>query len=428
MDFLTATQSTWFLIGWIAKLLGFVMNYIFEFLNLIGIPNIGIAIILFTLVVKALMIPMSVKQQKFTKLQSVMSPELQAIQAKYKGKKDNASMMAQQEETRAVYEKYGTSATGGCLQLLIQMPILFALYQVIYHLPGYINILKDQYGTVADVLMKIEGYAANTDFLSLAAANTVTDASKFLGTDARNYVIDVLYNLDKGEWQTFLSTFNQSALTDAYNGVAPMINRINSFLGFDLVESPWAQLTKTWWVVFVPLLAGGLQFLSSHILAKDQPKQQKDNENAIASSMRSMNYIFPVMSVVFCFTFQAGIGIYWIASSGVQLIIQLLVNRHINKADINEMVRENIEKANIKRARKGLKPLKATDVLSDAKSIEEKNEREKQLKQDLKDEAARSTAYYESHTTAKPGSLAAKAGMVQQYEERERERKSGKKN
>ena len=76
MDFLTATQSTWFLIGWIAKLLGFVMNYIFEFINLIGIPNIGIAIILFTLVVKALMIPMSIKQQKYTKLQSVMSASL----------------------------------------------------------------------------------------------------------------------------------------------------------------------------------------------------------------------------------------------------------------------------------------------------------------------------------------------------------------
>lgn len=94
MEFLTATQSTWFLIGWIAWPLGKVMDWIFEFINLIGIPNVGIAIILFTVVIKAILIPLSIKQQKSAKLQSIMGPEIQAVQDKYKGKTDNASLVA----------------------------------------------------------------------------------------------------------------------------------------------------------------------------------------------------------------------------------------------------------------------------------------------------------------------------------------------
>ena len=81
MDLLSLTQSNWFIIGPVAKVLGFVMNGIYEFLDMLSIPNIGISIILFTLITKALMLPLSIKQQKFTKLNSIMSPELQAIQA-----------------------------------------------------------------------------------------------------------------------------------------------------------------------------------------------------------------------------------------------------------------------------------------------------------------------------------------------------------
>ena len=88
------------------------------------------------------MIPLQIKQQKFSKMNAVMSPELQKISKKYRGKKDQASQMKMQEETMAVYEKYGVSPTGSCLQLFIQMPIFFALYQVIINIPGYIGEIK----------------------------------------------------------------------------------------------------------------------------------------------------------------------------------------------------------------------------------------------------------------------------------------------
>ena len=139
------TQNSTFIIGPVAKLLGFIMNAIFELLNLIKIPNIGLTIILFTIVVYLLLMPLTIKQQKFSKLSAKMSPELQAIQNKYKDKRnDQAAMMAMNEEKKAVYAKYGVSPSGSCLQLLIQMPILFALYRVIYAIPAYVGKVKDK--------------------------------------------------------------------------------------------------------------------------------------------------------------------------------------------------------------------------------------------------------------------------------------------
>ena len=122
------------ILGPIATVLGYIMDILFRFTDIFGIFNVGLCIILFTIVMKTLMIPLTIKQQKTTKLMSVMNPEIQAIQKKYKGKTDNESLQRQNVEVQAVYEKYGTSMTGGCLPLLIQMPILFALYRVIYNL------------------------------------------------------------------------------------------------------------------------------------------------------------------------------------------------------------------------------------------------------------------------------------------------------
>ena len=135
MSDILLTQDTGKILGPIAKLLGYIMEGIFFVIDQIGIPNIGLAIILFTIVMYLLMMPLTIKQQKFSKLQAKMNPELQAVQAKYKNKKDNDSMMAMNMETKAIYAKYGVSPTGSCVQLIIQMPILFALYRVIICLP-----------------------------------------------------------------------------------------------------------------------------------------------------------------------------------------------------------------------------------------------------------------------------------------------------
>lgn len=428
-----ATQSTWFLIGWIAKLLGFIMDWIFEFLNAVGIPNIGLAIILFTVVTKLLMLPMTIRQQKFSKLSGIMQPELQAIQDKYKGKQDSASMMAMQEETKVLYGKYGTSPTSGCLQLLIQMPIMLALYQVILKLPGYITRIKEYYGVVADKLMGITGFTDNTAFTEfltkiksqVPVANMISTTA---GVDAaRNNVIDLMYSFSQGEWSEFLKIFNNSEMTSAYNSVADSINRANSFLGIDLSMTPLEQISGgVWWAVFIPLLAGGFQFLSTKLISANQPNQ-KNNENSAAGTMKTMNIIMPIISVVFCFSFSAGLGVYWVASALVQVIVQVIVDAYVNKTDIEGMIQKNVDKMNEKRIKKGLPPVKKSATTVIVKNIEEQKQAEAEAKKALADQAQISSQYYETHTTARKGSLAEKAGMVQQYEERMKQQKSGKK-
>ena len=126
MDFLVLTK-TGGVFGPIAEVLGWIMEALFAFTEIFGIVNIGLCIILFTLVTKLILFPLTLKQQKSSKIRAVMQPEIQAIQKKYKDKKDNESMMKMNVETREVYEKYGTSMTGGCLPLLIQLPIMLAL-------------------------------------------------------------------------------------------------------------------------------------------------------------------------------------------------------------------------------------------------------------------------------------------------------------
>ena len=124
------------ILGPIADILGWIMDLLFRFTSTFGILNIGLCIILFTLVTKVLMIPLTIKQQKFSKLSAKMNPEIQAIQAKYKNRKDQDAQLAQNQEIQAVYAKYGVSPTGSCLYMLIPMPILFALYRVIYAIPA----------------------------------------------------------------------------------------------------------------------------------------------------------------------------------------------------------------------------------------------------------------------------------------------------
>lgn len=153
--FLTKAGS---ILGPIATVLGYIMDILFRFTSHFGIFNLGLCIILFTIITKTLMLPLTIKQQKTTKLMSVMNPEIQAIQKKYKGKTDQASMQKQNVEIQAVYEKYGTSMTSGCLPLLIQMPILFALYRVIYNIPAYVPSVRVYFDNVVNPLMNQPDY------------------------------------------------------------------------------------------------------------------------------------------------------------------------------------------------------------------------------------------------------------------------------
>ena len=212
MDFLVATKVGGFL-GPFAQILGLIMEAIFRFTSLFGVMNIGICIILFTLIVKVVMFPLTVKQQKFSKMNVVMQPELQAIQKKYKGKSDQESMMKMNVETKAVYEKYGVSMTGGCLQLVIQLPILLALYQVIYHIPAYVSSVGEVFYGITDTLLGTVGGNLQTlvnQLNEFATAHSVSMSmiTNFTTEPTNAKVVDFLYKLNTDQWNLLQNQYH----------------------------------------------------------------------------------------------------------------------------------------------------------------------------------------------------------------------------
>lgn len=424
MELLFLTKINTPIIGWVADILGVILNFIFK----LGIQNIGFAIIIFTIIINIIMLPMTIKQQESSKIMAVMQPEIKAIQNKYKGKTDNESAMKMRAETSAVYEKYGTNMTGGCLPLLIQMPILFALYQVIYKIPAYVDSVKVIFQNIATPVMAQTGYIEKiTDF----AAKYRLPVTKIDYTNAGK-LIDLLYKFNPDDWDKFKSIFNSGDITAVVNENLTHIISMNRFFGIDLSTNPWQGFTPTAaWII--PILAGLTQWYSTRLMSNNtNPASGADDDpNNMANQMKTMNNVMPLMSVYFCFIFPAAIGIYWITSAAARIVQQLAINSYLSKIDIEKLIEKNLEKANAKRAKKGLAP-KSIDkkVLEQAKHINDKEDTELEAKRleekrnlnakQIKD----STEYY--NKDAKPGSMAAKANMVAKYNEKMANKKNKK--
>lgn len=419
------TQYTGAFIGPVAKLLGYLMNWIFEFTCLIFpedsvlYGNIGLCIILFTIIIYLCLLPLTIKQQKFSKLSQKMQPEIQAIQKKYKNKKDQASMMAMNEETQLVYQKYGISPSGSCIQLIIQMPILFALYRVIYNVPAYVTGLKEHFTPVVDGIMNVNGYQDTlSNFISEIGLKTVS--LNFEGTDvqAANSIIDVLYKMPTTAWDTLRASF--SDLTGVINTLEADLEHMNYFLGINIANSPM-ELINTGWsagqyllvfgAILVPVLSAATQLLNIKLMPTASSTTDNPNDT-MANSMKTMNYMMPLMSFVMVFSLPVGMGIYWIAGAVIRSIQQVLINKHVEKIDLDELIKKNQEKAKKKREKKGI----SENQISSAAHMNTRKLSEKAVVTENKEEKLRQASEYKQN--AKPGSLAAKANMVKEYNER----------
>ena len=413
---LLATQHTGMILGPIAKLLGWIMNAIFNLMDsLFGIQSIGLSIILFTIVVYMCMYPLTYKQQKFSKMSAKMSPELKAVQKKYAGKQDQASMMAMNDETKAVYAKYGVSPSGSCLQLLIQMPILFALYRVIYNIPAYISTVKEVFMPLVNKLLTMDGAVEY-----MTEIGTKVGISKKADFTAANTFVDVLNKFQSNHWTELSEKFPE--VSELIFETQTNIDAMNKFVvdGFNIANSP-STLLKSGSVLIIvlaiaiPVLAAVTQYLNVKLMP--QPDTSENEENAMSQSMKSMNTMMPFMSAFFCFTLPAGLGLYWIMSAVVRSVQQFALNKHFDKIDLDEIVKKNLEKLNEKRAKQGLPPEKLNTraireaqmkQVNEAKVIEKRAETQEKIK--------KATAYYNEN--AKPGSIASKANMVKKFEEK----------
>lgn len=427
MNGILLTQNSTPIFKYIVWILGKLMEGIFNVLDVIGIPNIGLSIILFTILVNVLMLPLTIKQQKFAKLSSKMSPELQAIQAKYKNRKDQNSQMAMNNEMQAVYAKYGVSPTGSCGYLLIQMPILFALYRVIYAMPAYVKKIGDTFRILAAQIITSDNAEWLMNTADGSISNTVSMYGKsMINGNLENGIVDVLNRLSSSDMGLVAQHYGLTNMT--YNGdlilsngtTQGLIDIYNNFLGLNIAESPFNLIAQAFhngaWLILIgalaiPVLSAVTQWISVKLMPQQNDDKNMDEQQAqMQSTMKTMNMVMPLMSAYFCFTLPAGMGIYWVAGSVVRGIQQVLINKHIDKMDFNAIIEQNAEKS----AKKIEKMKKDQEKLNAYANMSTKNIKQRAI-------VSSDTSSTDPDKTsseagkAKAGSMMSKANMVYEY-------------
>ena len=422
------------ILGPIAKLLGILMDWIYSGIsNITGgrVESVVLSIVIITIIIYMCLLPLTIKQQKFSKLSQKMQPEMQAIQAKYKNKKDQASMMAMQDETQLLYQKYGISPMGSCVQMLIQMPILFALYRVFYNIPAYLSGVKGSFTGLVDSIQQTSGYQNTLVSLmekynvvtssGLNASNAASKLADASGDTLSNYIIDILYKLPSKGWDALMDGKFFDGIQSAVEKTHDALLHFNYFLGLNISDTPWYIIKSNFtdkpdkWLLFVilALLIPVLSYLTQMLNIKLMPQATNGNDQ-VANQMKMMNLMMPLMSLFICFTVPVGLGIYWICSALVRGIQQFFVNRHIENLDLEAVMAKNEEKAKKKREKMGL----SEDYIKKAAQIKTKsidNKANVSVSAGTEEKLAKAAEY---KANAKAGSLASKANMVKEFNER----------
>ena len=419
------TQNSGKILGPIAKVLGYLMNAIYVFMDkFLNVQNVGLTIIVFTIVIYFCLLPLTYKQQKFSKMSQIMNPEIQAIQKKYKNRRDQASVQAMNEETQAVYQKYGVSPSGSCIFMIIQLPILFALYRVIYNVPAYIVSVKSTFTDVVNGIMADPNHQSlMTDFL-----NTVSDKnSVFRGitlnfdskTTTFDSIIDVLYKCTSSNWTLLQDKF--SGLSDVIASTQSAVEHFNNFLGINIVYSPKTIIATSFHeghyvliilALLVPILAALTQFLNIRLMP--QAANNGGQQEAMASQMKMMNYMMPLYSVFIVFFLPVGVGIYWIAGSVIRSLQQFLLNKHFDKMDLERVIKENQAKAAAKNKKKIEKKGVAGEQIANAAKVNTRNIQYKSMA-DKAASVSRKDTTPDTGKKYKEGSMASKANLVKDF-------------
>lgn len=345
------TQADGLIMGPISKLMGLVLNGIYELSSNLGIVSIGLSIIVFTIITRLCLLPSMFKQSRSSKVMNYIQPEINKINKKYRNKKDQESMMKQQAEVREVQDKYGVNLTGGCLTSIIQMPIFFALYNVIQNIPAYVNKVKDLYKPIADAIKndsaayeKLSEYKETVSALNIVSMNN---------TDT-NTIIDVLAKFDNSNWEAFKELLgNSGAVVNQINANMDQINDVYSFIaGINLAAVPGFALTAAF---VIPVLSCVFQYMSLNATNTNSQSSGDPQADATMKSMKTMMKVFPLMSFFVCVNVPAGVGLYWATGSLLSFITSKSINLYFKHADMEKIVEKSKEKAAIKIAKRKAK-------------------------------------------------------------------------
>ncbi len=326
-EFLLSAKSPGFIVGPFAKLLGAVFNLLFNIVyGLTPAASLAITIILFTVIVRACLVPLMVKSHKSTYMMQKIQPEMTKIQNKYKGKNDPQSQQKMAYEIQKLQKDNGVSMLGGCLPMLIQLPILYAMFYIFQQAFNYVDIISVLYNEITEILMAIP-VAERVELLKpIALAHSM---SMDLGVEADMFgLVNVL---TKADWTSILS----NASAEVSSLLAPLAenkNAIEYFFGISLVNNAGWKFPG----IILPILAGFTTYLSTKIQTDRQNKaKEKGPKNATADSingsMNTMMMIMPFFMAFICLSMPAALGLYWTIGNVIQIITSWALNKIFDK-------------------------------------------------------------------------------------------------
>lgn len=303
----------------------------------------GVALILFTLVIKLIMLPFQMKSKKSMMRMNRMSGKMQELQKKYA---NNQAKYA--EEMQKLYAEEGVSPMSGCLWSFLPLPILLALYSIIRQPIVY--------------FMNFGGRAAGLEVVE-KARELIEGAGMELTANAAYEQIEIS-TIINANFPEFIAEH-------------PGWFHVNyGFLGLDLTAMPWNAVKSfqpKWAVIgliLIPILAGASQLLMSAVTMKQQPQQ----EGAAANSTKTMMYMMPLFSVYIAFMMPAALGVYWIAQSVFSLIQEIILGRFYNKK-LEEEENARYEARQADRQRR----------MEEARTLQEQRKQEAAKKQSLRE-------------------------------------------
>ena len=324
--------------GWITSFFGMIFNAIFEMVSM-GMPigTLGITIVIFTIVTRLLMTPLQMMQQRTTKGMAVIQPELTKLQNKYKDKKDQKSQQEYSAAMQELYKEHKINPLAGCLPLIIQLPLIMALFGVLREASTYIIKLKELYEGLATKIMTLVG-----DYQVLLApyvekhsvGKIKYDLTQMSANDGALGVKELLSKLTSSQWSELLAKIPQ----DVTNSIQPLFEQKNNYewFGFNLVDTP-SQLVSSgmWLALIIPVLVWISTIIySKYTMAQTQANQSGQANDQSQQTMKTMNMIFPVMTAFFAYTMPCGLALYWIVGNIIMLVQQIVVTKMLDKQDV----------------------------------------------------------------------------------------------
>jgi YidC/Oxa1 family membrane protein insertase len=328
------------IIGPISQFMGWIIDFIFNFVYPITEKNsLGISIIILTIIMRLIMLPLAFRSHKSMMAMQKLTPEIDKIKKKYGNSKDPEIQRKMNAEIQAMYSKNKVSPLGGCLPLLIQMPIFFALSYLMNQSFLFIAKLKDVYGQLAEAICSVPHWTGvmMARVTGHVPNNMEIDFQPYMdqATGLMNYrsLEKLLNKLSNDEWAMIfngdpanlkIQSISQLAAPEAYQRILDLHTQkqnIETFFGLNLLGASG----YLWPGILIPILTAVTTLLTSWLSQKMTSASNKDPNMAMQGKI--MMIAMPIMMAVFTVGYPAGVGIYWITSSIFQVVQQAILNR-----------------------------------------------------------------------------------------------------